>query len=127
MRDALMGRRRFAEFQKTGAPSDVLAKRLDVLVDEGLLCRRPYREPGKRIRHEYLPTEAGQDLLPILAALMAWGDQHRPTGRGPATFCIDEETGRPTRLAFTDGQRPVLESRRIRMLHHPEGGPCPTP
>jgi DNA-binding HxlR family transcriptional regulator len=122
LRDAFLGRRRFAEFQQNGAPTDVLAKRLNTLVEEGLLRRRPYREQGERARDEYVLTEAGRDLLPILAALMVWGDEHRPTGLGPATLCVDETTGRPVQLAFTDGQALLPDSRHVHLQYSPDVG-----
>jgi DNA-binding HxlR family transcriptional regulator len=119
MREAFLGRSRFAEFQQIGAPTDVLTKRLNTLVEEGLLQRHPYREQGERVRDEYIPTEAGRDLLPILAALMAWGDEHRPTDHGPATRCVDETTGRPVHLAFVDGHTPVPDPQRVHMRYSP--------
>jgi hypothetical protein len=48
------------------------------LVSEGLLDKKPYQEPGQRQRFEYELTEAGHDLVPVLLALGAWGDRHRP-------------------------------------------------
>jgi DNA-binding HxlR family transcriptional regulator len=119
MREVFLGRSRFAEIRQIGVATDVLAKRLNTLVEEGLLQRRPYRERGERVRDEYVLTEAGGDLLPILAAFMAWGDEHRPTGRGPAMRCVDDTTGRPVRLAFVDGQTVVPAPQRVRMESAP--------
>ena len=45
------------------------------LVDDGLLERAPYREPGQRTRHGYRLTEKGADLLPVLVSLKQWGDR----------------------------------------------------
>jgi len=48
----------------------VLTKRLAALVNNGVLERTPYREPGSRTRHEYRLTAAGRDLRPVLLALI---------------------------------------------------------
>jgi len=48
---------------------DLLSERLAKLVDEGVLERSEYREPGSRTRHEYRMTETGRELTPILLAL----------------------------------------------------------
>src|SRR6266540_4677400 len=52
VRDALLGLRRFDEFQRNlGVARKVLADRLRWLVDEGILERVPYQERPKR--YEY--------------------------------------------------------------------------
>ena len=71
VRDALVGSRRFEEFRASGIADNILSSRLDLLVREGILERRLYQEHPPR--HEYLLTEKGRDLLPVVAALGAWG------------------------------------------------------
>src|ERR1700749_296160 len=67
---------RFEAFaERVGISEPVTAARLRELVDEGLLEREDYREPGKRTRQRYRLTEKGSDLLPALVALMQWGDR----------------------------------------------------
>ena len=79
VREAMWGRTRFAEFRaRLGVAPDVLTDRLGRLVDAGILERRPYREDGEREREEYVLTDAGRALLPVLAAMSAWGDEYRP-------------------------------------------------
>ena len=53
----------------------ITATRLKELVDEGILEKRPYHDPGQRRREGYHLTDKGQDLLPALLALMRWGDR----------------------------------------------------
>jgi len=53
----------------------ITAMRLRDLVDEGLLEKRAYHEPGQRRREDYHLTDKGEDLLPALLALMRWGDR----------------------------------------------------
>lgn len=92
VRDLFNGVRRFDSIQEhLGVARDVLARRLSLLVDEGLAERRPVEVPGERPRHEYVLTEAGRDLRTAMVALMDWGDRHRV-----------EEDGPPMRLEHRD-------------------------
>jgi DNA-binding HxlR family transcriptional regulator len=76
VRDAFLGLRRFDEFQeRLGIARNVLADRLNRLVDEGILERVRYSErPG---RFEYQLTRKGRDLVPALVSLGQWGDKYR--------------------------------------------------
>ena len=118
VREAMWGRTRFAEFRaRLGVAPDVLTDRLGRLVDAGVLERRPYRADGEREREEYVLTEAGHALVPVLAAMNAWGDEYRPSGFGSAAVYTDRETGEPLRLAFLapDGsERDVSEVAVVR-------------
>ncbi len=118
MREAHRGHTRYADFRRIGIPSDILATRLDALVEDGLLERQPYQEPGQRVRDEYVLTEAGRDLLPVLAALTEWGDKHRPTGRGPTAIYVDETSGAEVRLDFVPAGMPSVADA-VRMAWGP--------
>ena len=77
VREVSLGLRRFNELEAaTGAPRTVLSDRLRRLTEAGVLDTRPYQLPGSRVRTEYVLTEAGYDLLPLLAAMSDWGEQH---------------------------------------------------
>lgn len=71
MRDTLVGATRFEQFGATGIADNILNSRLDLLVGESILERRRYQEHPPR--HEYLLTEEGRELLPVVTALGAWG------------------------------------------------------
>jgi DNA-binding HxlR family transcriptional regulator len=76
LRDSLMGVRRYDDYRRSlGIADNVLSKRLATMVDAGLLAREPYKEQG-RTRHEYVLTEAGAELLPVVHALLLWGEKH---------------------------------------------------
>jgi len=76
MREAFYGATRFEEFvERTGISEPVAAARLRELTAEGLLEKVPYQEPGQRTRSAYELTEKGSDLLPVLVAMMRWGDR----------------------------------------------------
>ena len=82
LREALTGTTRFDEFRTAlGIADNVLSRRLAAMVEAGLLTRSPY-DAGNRTRQEYLLTDAGADLLPVLHALAQWGQRHRPAATG---------------------------------------------
>src|SRR5215831_9877932 len=65
LRDALYGMTRFDQFQKSlGIAPNMLTRRLNALVEAGLLARRRYSE--KPPRDEYLLTARGRDFRPML-------------------------------------------------------------
>lgn len=85
MREAAYGTTRFDDFAARVGVSDAIASsRLRELVDAGLFERRPYREPGQRTRHEYVLTESGADLVPVVLALAEWGGKHAPARWSPS-------------------------------------------
>lgn len=103
IRDALAGLTRFADFRESlGIASDLLTNRLNALVDAGVMERRPYREPGARVRHSYHLTPAGEELVTVLASLQQWGDANRPHEAGPSVLSRSRSTGRSVRVAFVD-------------------------
>ncbi|MDT0274293.1 winged helix-turn-helix transcriptional regulator [Blastococcus goldschmidtiae] len=75
VREVSLGAHRFSEIRRgTGAPREQLTARLGALVDAGVLERRPYSDSPPR--SDYHLTRAGRDLLPVLQALMQWGDRY---------------------------------------------------
>ena len=76
LREAMLGARRYEQFkQNLRIAENVLSRRLAQMVEDGLLYRSPYRGQ-QRTHEEYLITESGEDLLPVLAALARWGGAH---------------------------------------------------
>lgn len=91
VRDALDGFTRFDEFERNlGIAPTMLTKRLRTLVESGLLERRRYSQSPPR--YEYLITDKGRDLSPVLIALYAWGRKHAGTD-GPSVVLTDRNTG----------------------------------
>lgn len=88
LREVINGVRRFEDMRRhSGIPRQVLTNRLALLVEQGILRREPYREPGQRARHEYRLTEKGFDLYPVLVAIRAWGDRYLADPEGsPVEF-----------------------------------------
>ncbi|MEU1276249.1 helix-turn-helix domain-containing protein [Streptomyces sp. NPDC005799] len=92
VRDALLGLRRFEEFQDSlGIARNVLSARLSQLVDDGLLERICYQE--RPARYEYQPTSKAKDLLTALLSLMHWGDEHAENPGGPPRITSHEGCG----------------------------------
>jgi DNA-binding HxlR family transcriptional regulator len=109
LREAFYGTTRFDDFaERVGISEPVAAARLRALVDEGLLEREAYRQPGQRTRQHYRLTPKGAELLPVLVALMQWGDHW-----------LDDHDG-PVELRHRDcGGRVRAELRCA--SHHPVG------
>ncbi|MET7750338.1 helix-turn-helix domain-containing protein [Micromonospora sp. NPDC005367] len=94
LREASLGTRRFDDFAaRVGISEPVAAARLKQLVADGLLERRPYQEPGKRTRDEYVLTEKGAQLIPVLAALRQWGDTWAADPAGPSVWLAHHDCG----------------------------------
>jgi DNA-binding HxlR family transcriptional regulator len=85
LRDVFLGIHRFDDLQGgLGIARNVLRDRLNLLVEERILERRRYQERPERF--EYHLTAKGNDLWPILHAIMSWGDKHAQPLVGPPTL-----------------------------------------
>jgi DNA-binding HxlR family transcriptional regulator len=74
IRDALFaGSRRFNDFRSLGIATNILKSRLDGFVAAGLMERRNYSKSSEQ--YEYLLTQKGRDLAPVIIALTEWGDR----------------------------------------------------
>ncbi len=74
VRNISFGQRRFEAIQSDlGIARNVLSDRLNTLVEHGIVEKSKYQDNPERF--EYRATAKGKDLLPVLLALMAWGDQ----------------------------------------------------
>jgi DNA-binding HxlR family transcriptional regulator len=82
VRDAMRGKRRYADFLESpeGIPTNILADRLKLLVAKGVI--RSERYSLHPLRVEYVLTEKGEDLRPIMRAMVEWGIRHAG-GRTP--------------------------------------------
>ncbi|MFF1443168.1 winged helix-turn-helix transcriptional regulator [Streptomyces sp. NPDC058295] len=85
LREVWYGSSRFSDFERVlGCPRNLLATRLRMLVDEGILVTETYKEPGSRSRPKYVITPKGMDLVPAVMGLLQWGDRYRADPEGPA-------------------------------------------
>ncbi|WP_377355097.1 winged helix-turn-helix transcriptional regulator [Phenylobacterium terrae] len=82
LRDCFLGVRRFEAFQeRLGISRTIIADRLKLLTDEGVLRREAYQE--RPVRYEYRLTPKGLELHPVLMAIVGWGDRHYAGEAGP--------------------------------------------
>lgn len=78
LRDLLTGKRRFGQFLTSPEriTTNVLADRLARLEGYGLVSRQAYSEHPPRF--EYLLTEKGAGLLPVLQEISRWANRYLP-------------------------------------------------
>ncbi len=95
LRSLYLGVDRFDQLvDDLGISRNLLATRLDALVDGGVVQRQPYQE--RPLRHRYELTPAGRELVPVLAALTAWGDRWVAPDEGPPLLFRHAACGRRT-------------------------------
>jgi DNA-binding HxlR family transcriptional regulator len=115
VRDAQYGLRRFGEFQKSlGVAKNILAQRLKHLVDHGILETQPASDGSAW--QEYVLTEKGRSLFPILVALGQWGQEHCFEEGEPRTRVLDKAHGQPVKpleVRAADGR--VLTVQDVRL------------
>jgi DNA-binding HxlR family transcriptional regulator len=96
IRDALLGRRRFGEFQKSlGLAKNILSARLHKLVDQGILSTVPASDGSAY--QDYVLTDKGRGVFPILVALRQWSEAFDAHPEQIDTILVDREKGEPVR------------------------------
>lgn len=89
---------RFSQFQKKlGIATNILAKRLEAFVAAGLMERRQGSAPGEPA--EYVLTQKGLELKPVIIALTHWGDKW--VEPGPILF-TNRADGQPVTLQLRE-------------------------
>lgn len=126
IRDALLGKRRFGEFQKSlGLAKNILTVRLRTLVDRGILALAPASDGSAY--QEYVLTPKGRGVFPIMVALRQWSEEFDERPEEIDTILIDRNNGKPVRkleLRAQDGRqlsqadialkpRPAQRKRRL--------------
>ena len=115
VRDALFGGvTRFGDFQRSlGIATNVLASRLESFVEVGLMERLVGDDPART--PEYVLTEKGRALQPVILALAGWGDRYAAPDGPPILFSHDA-CGEPVQARVTcprcgDVHDPVVRAR----------------
>jgi DNA-binding HxlR family transcriptional regulator len=121
LRDLFNGIRRFDDLAgHLGIARNVLTRRLAALVDEGVVDRVPYREPGARERREYRLTAAGWELRPVILAMLEWGDAHRAGPEGPPVQIEHPGCGAPVHVELRCTEGHVIDpATRLRSVPNP--------
>lgn len=97
VRNAFDGMRRFGDFQRDlGVARNILADRLRKLVDAGILAMQGASDGTSY--QEYVLTDKGESLFPIVVALRQWGEQHLFKRGERHSLLIDRRTGKPVPL-----------------------------
>jgi DNA-binding HxlR family transcriptional regulator len=119
IRDMIFGNRRhFREFllkSEEGISSNILADRLKMLVEQGIITKAD--DPSHKQKAVYSLTERGIELLPVLAQMASWGRKHLPVSEelsiraqlleegGPVMWSEFMEELRETHLGVTGHHR----------------------
>ena len=120
LREAFFGIRRFDDFQRAlGCARNLLSQRLGKLVEQGVLERVAYREPGQRRRYEYQLTQKGRDLLPVLVALMQWGDRWTADEDGPPVELLHRGCGDAVHAVLACDEHGPLAAREVQAMPGP--------
>ncbi|GID04560.1 transcriptional regulator [Pseudomonas sp. 008] len=106
VRDAFDGLRRFGEFQRNlGMAKNILSARLRTLVAHGIFDLVPASDGSAY--QEYVLTEKGQGLFPLIIGLRQWGEAFFYEAGEAHSQVVDRENGRPVRpleLRAEDGR-----------------------
>jgi DNA-binding HxlR family transcriptional regulator len=129
VRDAFFGVSRFDDFQaRLGISRNVLQRRLERLVDEGVFERVEYQRRPPRF--DYRLTAKGRDLWLVLTAMREWGDRWAMPG-GPSIELEHRGCGERMLVTPTCSEcGEVLTLRDVRARRGPgsaDGGPLPRP
>jgi DNA-binding HxlR family transcriptional regulator len=76
VRDLVMGKKTYSEFAQSpeSIPTNILAERLKRLEAYGIIRKQQYQD--NPVRYEYLLTEKGAGLRPVLLAMVKWGNEY---------------------------------------------------
>jgi DNA-binding HxlR family transcriptional regulator len=124
LRECFLRTRRFEAFQAAlGITRHLLAERLKKMVRLGVLRRVPYQESPKR--HEYILTQKGLDLYPIMMAIVHWGDIHMVDERGRPLIHVHKSCGKqfdPVMVCSECNEPLVAKAPKGRTGESSEGG-----
>ncbi|KZL22112.1 putative HTH-type transcriptional regulator YybR [Pseudovibrio axinellae] len=78
LRDMFNGKKTFSEFLNSPEKitTSVLTVRLNQLSATGLVQKELYQSNPKR--YQYLLTDQGRDMLPVLQEMCRWANKHMP-------------------------------------------------
>jgi DNA-binding HxlR family transcriptional regulator len=116
IRDVFLGLRRFDQLQESlGVARNVLADRLNRLVEEGILERVQYSE--RPLRFEYRLTKKGRELNVALTALRQWGDAH--LSEKPPRLLRRKADRKPVVAALVPRSADVLRPDEVELVPGP--------
>lgn len=115
VRDALLGRERFSEFQKNiGLAKNILSTRLKKLVEDGVM--EIVEDDASPPTRRYVLTDRGRQLAVIVTALWQWGEENRFKRGALKIGLADAASGRSiAKLALRTDDGRVIDPRKLRM------------
>jgi DNA-binding HxlR family transcriptional regulator len=114
IREAFNGVRRFDDFQaRLGIARNVLASRLQSLVDNEVLERRQYQDRPPRC--EYRLTQKGRELYPVLISMLNWGDKWLAGEAGPPVKLTHQCGHAPEPQMICGHCKAELDARQVRL------------
>jgi DNA-binding HxlR family transcriptional regulator len=123
VRDAFDGLSRFGEFQKSlGLAKNILAARLRSLVAHGIMDS--VRASDGSPYQDYVLTEKGRGLFPVLVALRQWGEDYFFEPDEAHVLLVDRKRGLPVQkleLRAQDGRVLGPQDTMVRPLPEPDG------
>jgi DNA-binding HxlR family transcriptional regulator len=80
------GKKTYGEFlaSEEGMATNILASRLARLEEQGILMKKPSGQDKRK--EEYVLTEKGLDLIPVLVEVANWSAEHDPHTGAPAAW-----------------------------------------
>ncbi|QXH35320.1 winged helix-turn-helix transcriptional regulator [Pseudomonas muyukensis] len=119
LRDAFDGLRRFSELQKNlGLAKNILAGRLKLLVEAGLLVQQPASD-GSAYK-EYVLTDKGRSVFPVVVGLRQWGERFLFEAAEPRSQLLDDRAQplETLQVRAKDGRVLGPEDCRRRVVRH---------
>ena len=115
VRDALIGTRRFSDFQKSlGLAKNVLSVRLKKLVARGVMEQVPASDGSAY--QEYVLTQKGRELFPVVIALRQWGETYLFSRGEKRLQVLDKRTGKPFRVEVQNAKGETLTANDLELV-----------
>ena len=118
IRNAMMGQRRFSEFQKDlGLAKNILSDRLRALVADGIFTTEPAADGSAY--QDYVLTDKGRAVFPIMVALRQWGEDFAFAPGEATNILVDRKTGKKVprlQLHASDGRLLAVGDTRIKAI-----------
>jgi DNA-binding HxlR family transcriptional regulator len=118
IREALSGTTRFMDFSRAlpKLARTILSARLQRLVDLGVIKTIPVSQTS--LYHEYVLTEMGRQLFPVVTALRQWGGEYLFEPSEPRECLVDRRTEAPVapvQVHSVDGKMVLPEDAELVM------------
>lgn len=123
LRDLFVGLNRFEDIRRDlGIATNVLTARLETLQQHGIVETRAYQ--SNPVRYEYVLTDQGRDLYPVLTMLITWGDKWLAP-EGPPALVVHDDCGRITSGIVTCTNCHTPDRRQRPLAPRPRRPPRP--